>query len=112
MAALLHEPPLLHHEDAVGAHHARKAMRDENGRAPFGEALERFAQGFLALGIERGGGLVEQQDRRVAQEGAGNGDALLLPAGEAPREFAHGRLVALRKRADEGIGLCRFRRRD
>ena len=33
-------------------------------------------------GVERGGGLVEQQDRVVGDEAAGDVDALLLAAGE------------------------------
>ena len=37
----------------------------------------------LALGIERAGRLVEQQDRRVAQDGAGERDALALAARQA-----------------------------
>ena len=37
-------------------------------------------------GIERAGGLVEDEDRRVAQEGAGDGDALALPANDDRRQ--------------------------
>ena len=37
----------------------------------------------LALRVERGGGFVQQQDRRVLQQGAGDRQALLLAAGQA-----------------------------
>jgi hypothetical protein len=47
------------------------------------QALQRILHQPLAFGIQRAGGLVEQQDRRIAQNGAGNGDALALAARQA-----------------------------
>ena len=44
------------------------------------QAIERLLHQRLAFGIERRGRLVEQQDRRVLQDGAGDGDALALAA--------------------------------
>ena len=50
------------------------------------EALVQVAQnlqhGFRILGVQVAGGLVGQQDGRVVHDGAGDGDALLLAAGE------------------------------
>ena len=46
---------------------------------------------LLGLGVERRGRLVEQQDARVLQDGAGDRDALLLAAGELQAALAdHG----------------------
>ena len=53
----------------------------------------------LALGVERAGRLVEQQDRRVAQDGAGDGDALALAAGQRHAALAEQGVVALRQGA-------------
>ena len=58
----------------------------------------------LALGVERAGGLVEQQDRRVLQEGAGDGDPLALAAGEARARLADQGVVAVRQGGDEVVG--------
>jgi hypothetical protein len=44
--------------------------------------LERGLDQALGLGVERGGGLVEDQDRRVLQQRTGDGEALALAAGE------------------------------
>src|SRR5690606_17748933 len=55
--------------------------------------------------VERGCRLVEQEDRRVFQDGAGNGHALLLTAGELQPAFAHASLVTLRQAFDEGPNL-------
>ena len=85
---------------------------------PLHQAVERLQHQALALRIQRAGGLVQDQDRRVAQDGAGDGHALPLPAGQLHAALADARLIALRKGADEvvGVGLAgrldhlRFRR--
>ena len=48
----------------------------------------------LDLAVERGGGLVEHQDRRVLQDHAGDGDALALAAGELDAALADMGVVA------------------
>ncbi len=55
----------------------------------------------FAEGIQVGGGLVHDEDRGVFEEGAGDGDALNLPAGEAHAAFADYGLIAVRQLADE-----------
>ncbi len=57
----------------------------------------------LALGVKRGGGLVQQQDRRPAQDGAGNGDALALAAGECHHALADRAFQLLRQPGDEFV---------
>ena len=59
-----------------------EAVGDDERGAAAGEAVEGAADQRLALGVERGGRLVEEQDRRVAQDGAGDREALALAAGE------------------------------
>jgi len=60
---------------------------------------------------EPGGRLVQQQDRGVADERAGDGDAPALPAGELAAALPHDRVVSLRQRRDEVVQLRRARRR-
>jgi hypothetical protein len=57
----------------------------------------------LAVGVEGAGGLVEDQDRGIAEEGTGDRDALFLAAGETGPAFAYDRVVALGLVADEFI---------
>ena len=47
-----------------------------------GDAVERGEDLLLGAGVECAGRFVEDQDRRVLDQGAGDGDALLLAAGE------------------------------
>ena len=60
-------------------------------------AIERPLHQSLALRIERARRLVEQQDRRVAQHGARNGDALALAGGQRHAALAEHGVVALRQ---------------
>lgn len=64
---------------------------------------------MLALVVERARGLVQNEDARVAQEHARDGDALLLTAGQPRAALAHERVVAVGQRADElvDVGLAR-----
>ena len=79
-------------------------MRDDNRRAAAHQTAQRRLHVPLRLGVERRGGLVEQQDRRVLQHRARDRDALPLPAGEPDAMLADRRVVALRQVADEGVG--------
>ena len=74
------------------------------------DALERVLDVLLGVAVERGGGLVEQQDRRRFEDGAGDRDALLLAAGELQAALAHLGFVALGREADEIVDLREPRR--
>ena len=85
--------------------HGREAMGDDERRAAVHQAVERLLHQRLALGIERGGRLVEQQHRRILQDGAGDGDALALAAGKRDAALADLGVVALVQPGDEFVGL-------
>ena len=72
---------------------------------PFEQAIERLLHEVLALGVERARGLVEDEDARILQDGARDGDALLLPAGELHAALADERRVALGEARDEVVGV-------
>ena len=96
--------PLIEHQDAVAGQHRRKPVRDDQRGAVLHQPGERGLHQRLAFGIERGGGLVEQQQRRAAQDRARDGDALALAAGQRHAALADRRVVALRQQADEARG--------
>src|SRR5437868_6688343 len=74
-------------------------------RATGHEPVERFLDQPLAFGVERRGRLVEQQDRRLAQQGAGDGDALALATREARAVLAEEGVEALGQFAQEALGI-------
>ena len=56
---------------------------------PAHQPLQRHLDQPLGLGVHAGGGVVQDQDARVLEQRAGDGDALLLPAGEGDAALAH-----------------------
>ena len=50
----------------------------------------------LGEGVDVGGGLVQDQDARVGQQRAGEGDELALAHAEVAAALADGRVVAVR----------------
>src|SRR5512145_3162257 len=77
--SLLHDPPALEHDHAIGLADRREAMRDHD-HAPAGaeELAQRVLYAPLARRIERARGLVEDQQRRVLEQRAADRDALAL----------------------------------
>ena len=63
----------------------------------------------LGVGIDRRGGLVEEQDRGVLEHRAGDADALALAAREAGAARPDRRVVAGRQGLDEVVRRCRDR---
>ena len=105
MAAALDDVLALHDGDLVGVSHGGQPVGHDHGRAPDAQLLERGLDALLGHGVERGGRLVEDQDLRVFQKDAGDGDALLLPAGEHHAALAHIAVVALGQRHDLVVDL-------
>ena len=75
-------PPLVKHVNHVGFLDRAEAVRDGDGGSALGGSIESSLDDLLGLGVEGRGGFVEEEDLGVAKEGAGDGDALLLAAGE------------------------------
>ncbi len=109
MRAFLDDTARLHHQDPVAGEHGCKAVRDHQRGAVGHQALERGLDQSLALGVERGGRLVEQKERRVAQDRARNGDALALAARQRDAALAELRLESVRQPADEFGGMSKLR---
>ena len=106
--ALGDDAATVHDHDAVGLEHGGEAMRDHQRGAARHQVFQRVLHGALALGVERGGGFVEQQDRGILQQGAGDGDALLLAAGQARAAFAEFAGEALGQGVEEVVGFGGF----
>ena len=72
----------MDHEQPLAVADRAQAVSDHDRRSAFHGAVEGLLHDLLALLVEGAGGLVEDQDLRVLDQGAGYGDALLLAAGE------------------------------
>ena len=82
MRAHFAELAFVHDEDGVCALHGGEAVGDEDAGAAFDHAFERAADAQLGVGVDAGGGLIEDEDARVVSKGAGEVDELLLAGGE------------------------------
>ena len=64
----------------------------------------------FGIGIQRGGGFIQDQHRRVPHQTAGDAEALLLTHGKCPATTAQDGLVPIRERGDEVVGAAHTRR--
>src|ERR1041384_1151132 len=90
----LHDAPLGEHDDKIGVLHRREPVGDHEYRPMRHQPLDRFLHEALGLRVERAGGLVEDQDRWIAQQRARDRNALALPAAEPRAALAEQRAVA------------------
>eukprot|EP00754_Rhynchopus_humris_P027249 Rhum_TRINITY_DN15076_c14_g1::Rhum_TRINITY_DN15076_c14_g1_i1::g.136803::m.136803 len=97
--AVLVHLTLLQHQDGVAALHRRQPVRDDQRRqCTRRRALpQRRHRTRLRPRVQSRRGLVGKQDRRAAQQGAGDRHALLLAARQLHAHLAHTRLVLLRE---------------
>ena len=78
-AAVIHDGDAV--AQALGLIHVVRGEND--GAARLLELVDQVPQMAARLGIEAGGRLVEKQQLRIADQRAGHGQPLLLPAGES-----------------------------
>ena len=101
MRAEFDDPARVDHGELVGAADRGEAVRDDECRAARHEPLERLLDGALALGVERRRCLVQDEDRRVLQQGARDREPLPLAARQAGAALAHARVESLGESVDE-----------
>src|SRR5215813_13748303 len=112
MAAVLGHAAAFERDDAVGRPHRRQPVRDDQHRASLGDRLHVALDDPLALVVEGARRLVEDQDARIADEGAGDGDALALATREGRAALADDRVVAFGQLEDEFVRPRQPCRRD
>src|SRR3954468_13142 len=68
----------MQHEDHVGVAHGSQPMRDRDRGPAFEEVRQALEDQIFRQRIERGGGLIEEENRRVANNRARDRDPLAL----------------------------------
>jgi hypothetical protein len=107
VAAQLQQPAIVEHGDAVGGTDGGEPVCHHHRGAAAHQARQRLLYEALGLVVERRGGLVQDEDGRVLEDGAGDGHALALAARQARATVAHDGVVAVRQRLDEVVGVGR-----
>lgn len=81
MGALFNNFALIHHIDAVGMADRGKAVGDRNGGAMLGDFFEGFGDRRFGFIVHSRSSLVQNQNGRIFQNGAGDRQALPLATG-------------------------------
>lgn len=87
VGARLHDPPAVEDDDSVAEAATALAVRDVDGRAALDHAVEALVDLGLADGVQGGRRLVQDDERRVLVEGAGERQLLRLAAGLPPSQL-------------------------
>ena len=96
VAAFFDDAAFVQDDEAVHRGDGGEAVGDGNHGFAFHHFVEAFLDSGFDFGIERAGGFVKQQNRRVFEHNAGDGDALALAAGKFHAAFANVRIIASR----------------
>ena len=91
----LDDASVVEHQNARRIAHGGEPVGDDEGGAAFHHLIERLRDARLGYRIERARRFVENQDRRVFEQRAGDGEALALAAGEEPAALADARFESL-----------------
>src|SRR4051812_5629385 len=86
---LFRKGAIVQYDDAVGVADGGEPVSDDERGASLDQILEGSAHLSFALRVEMRGCLVEDQDRGILEQSAGDGDALPLAARELRAPLAH-----------------------
>ena len=98
VAAALRHGTVLQHQNAVGVDYAGQAMRQDQRGAAGHQPLQCLLDHRLVLGVDGRQCFVQHQNWRIAQQGAGDRDALTLAAGQSCATLTDHCMVAIRQR--------------
>ena len=96
MGALLDDEAVVQDDDPAGLADRRQAVRDDDRGAAGEQAAQALLDRRLGVEVDVRGGLVEDQDAGVGDEGAGERDQLALAGGELDAALADLGVVGLR----------------
>ena len=80
VASHLHDPPLIEHDDSIRVFNRRQPVGNHQGRAAFHQQRQFLLNAPLRFVVERRGRLIEDQDGRILEQRACNGNSLPLAA--------------------------------
>ena len=88
----LHHLTAIDHGDLIHGRRRPQPVQDGDHRAARTEPAQGRVDRLFGVGVEGAGGLIQQEQPRVAHDGPGDGDPLFLAAGEMTAAGAHGGL--------------------
>ena len=105
MGARLYDDSVMENHDGLRVSERAEPVRDHDHGPFLHQSLQSLYDERFGFSIERRRRLVEDQDRRVANEGARDADALALSSRERRSALADDRVVTLGQSGDEFVGV-------
>ena len=96
--------PLLQDHNGLGIADCREPVGDDEDCPACHKTIHTLFNELFRPGIDRAGGLVQNQDRRIGAGGTGNIEELPLPLAQAAAVAGEDGLITLGKVADEAVG--------
>src|SRR6266487_1214967 len=109
MCALVDQFAPPQHQYLVGPAYLREAMGDQQGRAPLQEAADRLLNLVFGGAVNCARRVVQDENARIGQQGARNGDTLPLSAGKSHSALPNQRVITIYEAQDEVVRLGIFR---
>jgi len=78
---------------------------DDENSAPGEQSIDGFLDEALGFSVESGRGLVENEDRRIDEQCAGDGDSLPLTTRQSRTALAENGVIPVGKRHDEVVRI-------
>ena len=103
MGALLHDVPVLHHQDHVRIPDGGEAVGDHERGAVRAQGCHGLLDQHLRTGVHRGGGLVQDQQGGIGQEGTGDGDQLAFAGRDVRALVLDHRVIPVRQGVHEAV---------
>jgi len=103
---------LLQNNYTVGEPDGAQPMRDDQSCASRGRPLQGINDETFRCRIETARRFIEDENGRIAQDRARDGDALFLSTGESAASFRHQSVIAIGQALDELICIGRYRGSD
>ena len=105
MASTLHDSTLMQDANLVCVLDGAQAMGDSHGGTCLHQLFEGVLYQSLTLGIECGCRFVEDEDRRILQDGTGDADTLALTSRKATTTITDIGVEAFFRLGDKLVGI-------
>ena len=105
MVAALDDVAVVENHDDIRVADGGQPVGDDEYGAPIHQLVHTSLYDGLGTGIDGGGSLIEDHNRRVGHRRTGDGEQLALALGQAGTAAGNHRIVAVRQHIDKAVGI-------
>jgi len=108
VSTLLHYLSFLKHQDKVSILYYGQAVSNNEGSSSFDKPVQSLTDEIFGFGVYVRGGVIQDKDPRVCEQGASYSQPLLLTAGECGTSFSYPGVIAIRETLDKVVKVSYF----